>query len=130
MDARQKEIIRQMRFAQVDYPSIAAHLGLSVNTVKSFCFRNGLNTAALVAQHPLCKCCGKPMPDASKTRPRKFCSAHCKTTWWNQHRWERQSDRMTQYTCKVCGRIFYDYVSSKRCYCSKECLWKRGEQNA
>ena len=129
MDAQQKEAIRQMRFAQMDYSKIAAQLGLSTNTVKSYCFRNGLNAAAL-AQHPPCKCCGKPMPEETKTRPRIFCSVKCKTTWWNQHRFERRSGRVTQYTCMVCGKTFFDYVSSKRRYCSRECLWKRGEKNA
>ena len=46
MTDRQKERIRQMRADGYGYMKIAQELGISENTVKSFCRRKGLNGAA------------------------------------------------------------------------------------
>lgn len=126
MNAMQKEAIRQMRYQQLGYAQIARELGLPVNTVKSHCFRNGLTPDGLRATLAFCQHCGKPITEKSKTRPRKFCSIGCKTAWWNLHRYERQSDKLTNYVCSVCGKTFTDYGSNNRRFCSQDCYQKRG----
>lgn len=129
MNAMQKEAIRQMRYQQLGYAHIARELGLPVNTVKSHCFRNGLTPDDIKAILAFCQCCGKPISEPSRTRPRKFCSNECKTAWWNQHRYERQSDKLTDYVCSVCGKTFTDYGHANRRFCSQDCYRNRGEHD-
>ena len=42
MTNEQKQAIASMRDAGVPFPSIAEQLGLSINTIKSFCKRNNI----------------------------------------------------------------------------------------
>lgn len=126
MNTTQKETIRKMRYMKLGYSHIAKELGLSVNTVKSYCFRNGLNTEALKDNIKLCKNCGQLITKSSKTRPRKFCCDKCKQAWWNKHRYERENENITVYSCVICGKEFSDYGNTHRKYCSQACYQKRG----
>lgn len=47
MTKSQKEIILTMRHALCSYTQIAEKTGLSVGAIKSYCYRNGLNTESL-----------------------------------------------------------------------------------
>ena len=49
MTDRQKDRIRQMRAAGYGYMKIAQELGISENTVKSFCQRKGLSAGKIKA---------------------------------------------------------------------------------
>ena len=104
MNVQQKQAIREMRIKKLGYTEIANSLGLSANTVKSYCFRNGLNTEALVEG-----------------------GEKCKRDWWNRHRFEHKSKNITEHTCSVCGSVFLDYSTSNRKFCSQACYRKRGE---
>lgn len=128
--ASQKEIILTMRRALCSYTQIAEKTGLSVGAIKSYCYRNGLNTESLKSSSGFCKNCGKPILTPSKTRPRRFCSDACKTAWWNLHRYDhKNSSLIKQFKCNVCGKEFADYSSTQRKYCSRICYQKRGSQN-
>ena len=56
----QKENILQMRADGQGYAKIAEALVLPVNTVKSYCRRNGLTNSAL-KNGGVCKHCGRPI---------------------------------------------------------------------
>lgn len=127
MTTTQKETIQRMRQQRLGYTQIAKEVDLPLNTVKSYCFRNGLHTEVLINNSDLCKNCGKVITQKSKTRPRVFCSQECKCTWWNSHRKERKNDNIVEYTCAVCGKTFLDYAHSNRKYCSLACYRKRGD---
>ena len=127
VDKQQKQTIREMREGNCGYTEIARKLDLPVNTVKSYCFRNGLNTEALNDKDDKCKCCGKIIKQKSKTRPRIFCCDACKSDWWNKHRFERKSRKITEHICPVCGLSFFDYITANRIFCSQACYRKRGE---
>ena len=144
MTKSQKEIILTMRRALCSYTQIAEKTGLSVGTIKSYCYRNGLNAESLKSSSGLCKNCGKPILTPSKTRPRRFCSDACKTAWWNLHRYDHKNSSLIkqfkcnvcgkefaikQFKCNVCGKEFADYSSTQRKYCSRICYQKRGSQN-
>lgn len=130
MTKSQKEIILTMRRALCSYTQIAEKTGLSVGAIKSYCYRNGLNTESLKSSSGFCKNCGKPILTPSKTRPRRFCSDACKTAWWNLHRYDhKNSSLIKQFKCNVCGKEFADYSSTQRKYCSRICYQKRGSQN-
>lgn len=126
MNALQKEQIHKMRLQFIGYADIAKELGLSANTVKSYCFRHDLHTEALFNNADRCKNCGKVITNKSKTRPRKFCCDACKRIWWNAHRYERSNENIIECTCVACGKTFKDYVKARRKFCSVDCYRERG----
>ena len=77
----QKEQIKTLRLQGIGYVKIGEMLGISDNTVRSFCRRNGLGDAA--KNTVACKHCGKLIKIIPKQKPRKFCSDACRTAWWN-----------------------------------------------
>ena len=130
MDTTKHEIIKQRRLCNIDYADIAKELGMTTNAVRVYCHRHGLSEIALKKIEDGCKNCGCTITNKSKTRPRKFCSDACKRTWWNAHRVDRRSPNTEAYTCGICGKKFYDYISANRKYCSQTCFWKGlGQEN-
>lgn len=58
MKKEQKQQIITLRRNGMGYGSIASQLGISINTVKSFCHRHSL---AAQADDSVCEECGKPI---------------------------------------------------------------------
>ena len=87
----QKETLHSLRLDGYGYAAIADTLGISINTVKSYCQRNNLSYVEKVTQNietlPLlyCQHCGKRLNQKEKSKPRKFCSDKCRLAWWNSH---------------------------------------------
>ena len=81
----QKENIRAMRLDGMTPTQISDALGLSINTVKSFCKRNDLTTAAMSEAKGLCRQCRQPM-EPTRGKPKFFCGNSCRYTWWNKNR--------------------------------------------
>lgn len=94
-------------------------LGISDNTVRSFCRRNGLGDAA--KNTVACKHCGKLIKIIPKQKPRKFCSDACRTAWWNSHPDCVDRKAVYAYTCSHCGKPFTAYGNKERKYCSHGC---------
>lgn len=115
----QKEQIKAMRLQGIGYIKIGEALGISDNTVRSFCRRNGLgetskNTVA-------CKQCGRPVKVTPKQKPKKFCSDACRTAWWNSHLDCVARKAVYEYTCAHCGNSFTAYGNKNRKYCCHAC---------
>lgn len=127
MTDEQKNKIKNLREKFFSYADIADKLGLSTNAVKSFCFRSGLNTDALIENAKPCKNCGKPIASIAKTKPRIFCCNQCKIAWWKKHKTEEHSHMIKEQICPVCGTAFSDYVSANRKYCSLSCYQRRNQ---
>ena len=92
MTDRQKDMIRQMRAEGYGYIRIAQELGISENTVKSFCQRKGLSAGKIKAAVPsadgsrgICPCCGAKVVQNPGRKAKKFCSDKCRNKWWNSH---------------------------------------------
>ena len=67
----QRKQIKLLRLQGISYVKIGEMLGISDNTVRSFCRRNGLG---YTAQNSIaCKQCGKLIKIVLKQKPRKFC---------------------------------------------------------
>lgn len=115
----QKEKIKSLRLQGISYVKIGEMLGISDNTVRSFCRRNGLGDAA--KNTVACKQCGKLIKIIPKQKPRKFCSDTCRAVWWNSH--QESVDRKAVYECICvhCGKPFTAYGNSGRKYCSHQC---------
>ncbi len=87
MDQHQKEQVLALRTSGKTCAHITGHLGLSVNTVKSFCRRNSLQaktkaveslSAAHIDERTACPQCGKKIMPISGRKSKRFCSDECR----------------------------------------------------
>ncbi len=130
MTGEQKRNIQDMRRQGMSYARIAGVLGLSVNTVKSFCRRNKLSVcnASKDAENKedkaICKQCGKLLEQTLKKKPKTFCSDRCRYAWWSKHRDRMNRKAIYRLTCAHCGRAFDSYGNKNRKYCCHTCYIK------
>lgn len=129
MTDTQREQILSLRAEGLGYVRIAKEMGLSENTVKSFCRRSA---KAEAAEKPVmavqgdtdkcfCKQCGIEVKQTSGRKVKKFCSDQCRMKWWNAHPEQINRQTMHYYKCPCCGREFAVYGNTHRKYCSHEC---------
>ena len=125
MTNSQKERISHMRLEGESYAGIAVALGLSRNTVKSFCLRNlhsePHEVIAVQVRSGVCDRCGKGFVLYPGHRQRRFCSDHCRMVWWNAHRDLLKSKAAVEHTCAYCGKHFMSYERQRRKFCSHGC---------
>lgn len=127
MTNEQKENVRKMRGAGASYAKIADALGLSENTVQSFCRRNNLTGGLLKAvepnskAEPVCLNCGAPIKQTPGYRGRKYCSDRCRIAWWNKHPTEPGRTNIRMFTCLTCKKQAAAYGKRERKYCSRSC---------
>lgn len=119
MTASEKQTITSMRYAGVNYADIAAAIGVSVNTIKTYCRRNSLTDNDLVNQS-FCMNCGCTITKG-KYRPKKFCSDKCRMAWWNAHQDQVNKSAHYSFTCEHCGESFTVYGNVHRKFCSRAC---------
>lgn len=119
MTDQQKDQIQTMRRQGLSYVKIGQALGISDNTVRSFCRRNKLGDP--IKNTIPCQYCGKPIKIIPKQKPRKFCSDRCRTAWWNGHREAINRRAFYNFICAHCGREFTAYGNDHRKYCSHQC---------
>lgn len=124
MTEEQKKQIKDLRMKGVGYKKIAQYIGLSENTVKSFCRRTAMQKqemAAPIKSDSVCECCGKTMAQIPGRKKRRFCSDACRQKWWNRHLHLVQRKAVYRLKCRHCGRDFEVYGNSRRKYCSHAC---------
>ena len=94
MTTEEKERIKELRLKGMGYKAIASITGLSRDSVRGFCRRNGLiGVSAVVAlnleekikKNELCIYCEKPIKQKLQGRARKFCADECRYKWWNEN---------------------------------------------
>ncbi|ACV63044.1 RNA polymerase, sigma-24 subunit, ECF subfamily [Desulfofarcimen acetoxidans DSM 771] len=130
MTDEQRQKIKSLRYQGFGYKEIAKAIGLSRDTIRGYCKRNGLHGFAteLVAGYKkimkeeflftLCLNCGKKLEQNSLGRKRKYCSMNCKAEWEKTHR-----KSYTSY-CEYCGNEFKTLGIKERKYCSHNCYTK------
>lgn len=135
MTDKVKEKIRELRLKGMGYKAIANLLGITRDSVRGFCKRNGidgescvvaLNVDEKIKRNLLCVCCGKPIKQKHQGRTRRFCSDECRRKWWNENQ-DKRNEKETaiyKYTCPYCGKEFSVYGNKKRKYCSHNCYIK------
>ena len=128
MTKQQKQIIAELRECGVPIPSIAEQLGISANTIKSYCQRHSI----LPLNKPrrnirFCLQCQTEIPQTPHHKEKKFCCDKCRQLWWTGHSAIIQRSSQIKLTCPVCGRTFQSYESKHRKYCSRTCYGKSRE---
>lgn len=135
MTVDEKEKIKELRLEGMGYKAIATLLGLSRDSVRGFCKRNGiegdscvvaLNVEEKIKRNVLCICCEKPIKQRRQGRTRRFCSDGCRRKWWNENQDKRNKNEtaLYKYNCPYCGSEFSVYGNKNRKYCSHNCYIK------
>lgn len=125
MKDQQKEAIRQLRANGQSYTRIADLLGISENTIQSYCRRNNLGGVAMSVAEPekgtYCRKCGALLKQTPRKKPKQFCSDQCRLAWWNAHPEAITHKSIGQFTCQTCGLNFEGYGKRERKFCSRAC---------
>jgi hypothetical protein len=114
MNEVQKQSVKDMRARGASYSQIAEHLGISANTVKSFCRRSEVSQS-------VCKNCGKAISGAGSHKPKTFCNDSCRGKWWRSHSDLTQKRAVSHFICTYCHKPFNSYGSRSRKFCSRKC---------
>ena len=141
MTDHQKAQIIKLRAAGNGYGKIAKSLGISLNTVKSFCRRNDISSNSSVepaltytGETTYCENCGRPIRQIEKQKKKRFCCDKCRNAWWNSHLDQVKRQAVYQFKCLYCGKEFHVYGDKRRKYCSHACYiadrFKAGGNNA
>ena len=123
MTNEQRMIVSALRAHGMGYGTIARKVGISENTVKSFCRRNAQKEDKPVtgADEHRCLCCGAPVAQNAGRKEKKFCSDKCRNKWWNAHLDKVDRRAIREITCAGCGKTFSVYGQAARKYCSHDC---------
>lgn len=125
MNSKQKEQITLLRKEGLGYKRISSELGISVNTVKSFCQRHGILAKSNQDKtQARCPVCDKMLENHQGKKKKRFCSSTFRMTWWNCHQSEVNRKAYTEHICKGCENSFSSYGNNKRKYCSHDCYIK------
>ena len=119
MTNNQKILIDKLRLEGYGYLKIAREIGVSENTVKSYCRRTKINSEAQV-NISVCEQCGVSI-DISKRSSRRFCSDTCRNKWWNKH---PKSEMPYSAKCACCGQKIHMRRRNEKKYCSHTCYIK------
>ena len=122
----EKEILYEMRMKKKSYDEIAKRLSVSVDSVRSYCYRNHLLDDD-IDQYSECICCGKMIEQKQKGPKRIFCSDSCRMTWRRKTR--QFSETLYHHICSGCGKEFDTRGNKSQQYCSLQCYFdskKRG----
>jgi len=125
MNQQQKDAIYELRAKGQSYTKIAGMLGISENTIQSFCRRNKLGGFAQPEAESVigsfCKMCGVPLKQSQGKKPKQYCSDQCRMLWWNSHPEMIQRRTIMSSTCQNCGEKFDSYGKRTRKFCSLSC---------
>ena len=126
MNDTQRLQIQKLRADGYSYGRISEALGISTNTIKTYCKRHGLGGVVAVAapineDTHFCLCCGAQVKQVSGRKEKRFCSDRCRNKWWNNHLDEVKRKANYEYICPCCKKSFVAYGNKNRKYCSHEC---------
>lgn len=117
MTQEQKTLALYYREQQRTYREIGEKLGLSPDTVKTFCRRNRKQKERAVQKEGFqCKNCDAPIYPFPGKRESLFCSAACRTAYWRKHNLLSLPPRH----CAGCGTLLTGGSIVKK-YCCHAC---------
>ncbi|MDR1806135.1 MAG: hypothetical protein LBQ80_05155 [Clostridium sp.] len=111
------------------YGIIAQKTELNINSIKSYCKRNGLGEGVKVVPSPppkqiprtTCKFCGEPLVQNPKQKSKQYCSAKCRQLFWKAQARVRHPLPHNIVACQQCGTEFDNLAQKTRKYCSMDC---------
>lgn len=117
MTKEQKTLILYYREQHMTYRQIGEKLGLSPDTVKTFCRRNTPREDRTEASaSSQCRNCGASVHPLPGRRERLFCCPACRTAYWRKHNLLGKDPRY----CAGCGALLTGGSASRK-YCSHAC---------
>ena len=108
MTKEETQRVDALRRKGMGYGAIARELGLSVNTVKSYCRRHALPDGTA------CEECGAPIVQVAGRKRKRFCSDTCRNAWWNAHLGLVNRKAVRTVICAGCGQPFEAYGRAPR----------------
>ena len=128
MTKDQKIQVLKLRATGYGYKKIAQKLGISPNTVKSFCRRHKTGddsehdfSPVFSGEMALCMNCGQQIKQLAGRKRKKFCSGQCRQQYWNTHLDQVHRRAYYIFRCRHCGKEFQVYGDKGRKYCSRAC---------
>ena len=125
MTTAQKQRIEFLRGKGESYASIAGDIGISENTVKSYCRRKNIFVTIKHEQPATtntCANCGCLLRHTPGAKQKRFCSDKCRMAWWKAHPESVVRKAVYRFTCPTCGEEFEAYGNANRKYCSRACF--------
>ena len=117
LDVKTRNEINRLRVHGYAVSGIAASLGLSVNTVKSYIHRHPTVDGFII-----CPECKTAFPrENAKRKTKKFCSDACRMAWWNKNLDKVKRSAYYTLTCKRCKKEFISYGNKNRKFCCRAC---------
>lgn len=126
MTQSEKYQIEIFRIQGIGYTEIAKRMGISVNSIKTYCRRNALGGKRgyeVAGPIRICACenCGKPVPQNTGRKKKRFCCDKCRNEYWNTHIELVNRKANYEIVCKNCGKSFISYGNKNRKYCCHKC---------
>ena len=128
MTDEQRKQITELRQKGIGYVAVAKRMGLSRDTVRSFCRRNGLagemvktKKADKQQKDSFCRECGKELHQTEGVKKKIFCCRKCREKWWHEHPGQIRQKAVYSFICAGCEKEFTAYGNSHRKSCSYEC---------
>lgn len=121
MTDKEKTYIAELRKKGLGYKKISQKTGISADTVKTYCRRNGMSCQRNDLDSTKCMACGQPIVQNPGRKEKKFCSDRCRNQWWNSRLDLVNRKAMYHFTCSFCSKDFIAYGNAQRKYCSHAC---------
>lgn len=123
MTVQEKTEISTLRSQGLGYKKIGQLLGISVDTIKTFCRRNNISGSpdSFFPREDSCLTCGKAIVQIPGRKKKKFCTDKCRNQWWNSHLDKVNRKATYHFTCLFCKKAFTVYGNSRRKYCCHQC---------
>ena len=123
MTEKEKTEIIDLRGQGLGYKKISLILGISADTIKTFCRRNDIGGSPdlPIMTEGVCLTCGKPIAQNPGRKKKKFCSDKCRNQWWNANLDKVNRKATYHFTCLFCKKEFSVYGNAKRKYCCHDC---------
>ena len=111
MTQQQKEQISKLRANGASFGKIASALGISINTIKSYCKRNPILSEVVPAPKAVihadrCPQCNATLAQSPGHRQKRFCSPKCRIAWWAAHPEQMTRKKLFSVECQHCGGVF------------------------
>ena len=115
MTEKEKQEVTTLRYLGLGYRAVAKALCISVNTIKTYCRANNLQTKDIPDNAGHCPICGKPVKQTPHKKKKVFCSNKCCLEYWRL--------KQTRKICACCGNSFVPIRKASK-YCSHDCYVK------